>query len=67
MKENQEFTPKYWVAHDKRADDVFLESASKNIKLTQIWLCNKFGECWMDNGNLGINLFELSIVNTKGS
>ena len=31
MKPNQELTPKYWVVHDKKTDDVFIETASKGI------------------------------------
>lgn len=30
MKPNQKLSPKYWVVHDKKSDDVFINTASKN-------------------------------------
>ena len=30
MKPNQKLPPKYWVVHDKKSDDVFINTASKN-------------------------------------
>lgn len=29
MKQNQEFTPKYWVMHDKNTDDIFVDTMDK--------------------------------------
>jgi hypothetical protein len=31
MNSNQKMTPKYWVAHDTRTDDVFINTASKSL------------------------------------
>ncbi len=31
MKPNQKQTPKYWVVHDKKTDDVFIETAHKTM------------------------------------
>jgi hypothetical protein len=31
MKPNQEFTPKYWVLHNKETDDVLISTASKSF------------------------------------
>ena len=31
MKSNQQFTPKYWVFHNTRTDDVFIDTAAKNL------------------------------------
>lgn len=30
MKPDQKLSPKYWVVHDKKSDDVFINTASKN-------------------------------------
>ena len=30
MKQDQKFTPKYWVLHDKTTDDVFTDSMRKS-------------------------------------
>jgi hypothetical protein len=30
MKSDQRFTPKYWVFHNTKTDDVYLETASKS-------------------------------------
>lgn len=30
MKPNQKLSPKYWVVHDNKSDDVFINTASKN-------------------------------------
>lgn len=29
MKPNQKLSPKYWVVHDNKSDDVFINTASK--------------------------------------
>lgn len=30
MNDQQKLSPKYWVVHDKKSDDVFINTASKN-------------------------------------
>jgi len=32
MNKDQKFTPKYWVVHDKKIDDVLLWTASKSMQ-----------------------------------
>lgn len=34
MNDQQKLSPKYWVVHDKKSDDVFINTASKNKKVS---------------------------------
>jgi hypothetical protein len=33
MNNNQRYSPKYWVAHDTRTDDVLISTASKSLSV----------------------------------
>lgn len=35
MKQNQKFTPKYWVVHDKETDDIFPFTMHKNKRQSE--------------------------------
>lgn len=36
MKQDQKYTPKYWVVHDTTTDEVFLETAHKNKGVSEL-------------------------------
>lgn len=62
MKENQKFTPKYWICHDPNSDDVFLGTASKGlIECLQLW-----DKLYKDEQDLDFqpsyDLFEIKLV-----
>ncbi len=47
MKQDQYYTPKYWVVHDKSSDDVFMWTASK-IRQEAIELFDHSNRCSVD-------------------
>lgn len=71
MKKSQAFTPKYWVVHDIRKDDVLLYTASKSRDYSIYLYVQKFGEDgrgnldWShfdDDENLRCSLVEIKLV-----
>lgn len=67
MKPDQNHTPKYWVAHDPRTDDVYLDTASKSYdgcveKLTPILYGKEDTFRLMDEGKIEISLVEIKFV-----
>ncbi len=62
MKDNQEITPKYWVGHNKRLDDIYLCTADK----TKFEVCKNmeqmFGEDWFLDDDFDVILIEVKQV-----
>lgn len=56
------FTPKYWVGHDSRTNDAYIETMYKHRADTYDAMVRLFGEDWEDQSHLEINLIEMSIV-----
>lgn len=62
MNKNQKQTPKYWIGHDKRTDDVFLNTARKDRDSCVVDMKRCFGEdCFMDD-NFEVILIEIKEV-----
>jgi len=62
MNNDQKLTPKYWVAHDKNSDDVFLKTASKDREEVQESLFNFLSGDWdEETSQFGIILIEIRI------
>ena len=62
MNKEQEFTPKYWVGHDNKKDDVFLETAGKSRMSAILAMAAKFGIDWADKKYLSVDLVEIKLV-----
>jgi len=67
MNTKQPLTPKYWIAHDPRTDDVYIDTASKSyddcyekIKVLMFGTDALIGA--MDEGKIKISLVEIKIV-----
>lgn len=70
MKANQKYSPKYWVAHDPRTDDVYLDTASKSYdgcieKLTPILYGKEDTFRLIDEGKIEISLIEIKLIKMK--
>lgn len=63
MKQDQKFTPKYWMGHHKQTDDVMLFSASKNRLDCCKLLDEAYGEDWFMDENFEVILVEINQVN----
>jgi len=50
MKCKQEYTPKYWVIHDPKSDDVMIETASKGAQDTEDKYQELTGSHYDDDG-----------------
>lgn len=61
MKPDQQFTPKYWVGHDSRTDDIIPETLSKRYDFADIFLENAVGY-WQENDRYEIILVEIKRV-----
>jgi hypothetical protein len=70
MKKDQKLTPKYWIGHDPKTDDVYISSAAKDYKTCE----SKFKHnVWggdedsfylaLSEGNIGIKLFSIDFAN----
>ena len=47
MKDSQKYSPKYWVVHDKKSDDVFINTASKNRQASvELFIDNNSWDRW---------------------
>jgi len=65
MNEDQELSPKYWIGHSKKSDDVFLDTASKGFNDTSLNMFSVFGRNWLDDEDKEIGLFELKQIPIK--
>ena len=62
----QKFTPKYWIGHDTKNDDVFLDTAKKGFDTCDEKMSKKFGENWKEeNPSFEISLVEINLVDMK--
>ena len=59
MKQDQKFTPKYWVLHDKTTDDVFTDSMRKSRADVCSYAEKLLAEDWFMDDNLEIILVEI--------
>lgn len=50
MKNDQKFTPKYWVGHSKNSDDVVIATARKNYYDAEKELISLVGEDYENEG-----------------
>lgn len=62
MKDQQKLTPKYWVGHDQRTDDVFIETMFKHRADTCDAMALKFGADWEEQPHFAVELFEVKKV-----
>ena len=62
MKNEQRYTPKYWVLHDKRTDDVFIETLDKSGDGCAA-KASKIKPNWRQNDNLAIELIQINFAN----
>lgn len=62
MKDNQKFTPKYWVLHNKQDDDVYLSTACKSRPDTVLQAEDLLGEDWFMDDNFEVILIEINKV-----
>ena len=65
MNNEQEFTPKYWVVHDKEDDDILISTASKAkdnacSKMKQI-----FGDRCFEDGRYSVDLVEIKLCDLE--
>jgi hypothetical protein len=65
MNDNQKLTPKYWVGHSKKTDDVFLMTAAKQNSEAAKNMEQMFGEDWFMDENFDIILIEIKEVKLK--
>ncbi|MOA30254.1 hypothetical protein D3C78_1513290 [compost metagenome] len=65
MKDGQPLSPKYWVGHNKKTDDVFVSTChkvrQKSVELMD-WL---FGADWFMDEDLEVILIEIKIVGVQ--
>lgn len=47
MKQDQKFTPKYWIAHDKTTDDVLIKTAGKSLDECKLLTYQHLGYGWL--------------------
>ena len=62
MKDNQKFTPKYWVLHNKIEDDVYLSTACKSYPDAVLQAQDLLGEDWFMDDNFEVILVEIKKV-----
>ena len=62
MNDNQKYTPKYWVLHDYRTDDVYLQTASKSKGECFTFSDAMLGKEWEDCESLEVILVEVRMV-----
>lgn len=68
MRKEQKFTPKYWVGHDPRENDVYIDTADKNrfkaiTKFQKLLMCNdsEYEKC-VEEGKAGVVLIEIKLI-----
>lgn len=62
MKADQKLTPKYWVGHHKKSDDVFTNTLCKDYNDTLKQMEDIFGEDWFLDEDFDIILIEIKEV-----
>ncbi len=63
MNEHQKLKPKYWAVHDVTTDDVFIYTASKDMRAAIAQYERIIGEgSFFDNPNLACGLIEINMV-----
>ncbi len=63
MNKGQKFTPKYWVGHDTKSDDVFKDTLFKSRDDSERAMEVFFGQNWEDdNPTFRLILIEIKIV-----
>ena len=69
MNSKQEFTPKYWIGHNTRSDDVLITTANKNYFNADLKLREEVGEKLYNSDEYVVSLFEINLVhkNTGGT
>lgn len=59
MDNNQEFTFKYWIGHNLKDSDVFLNTVSKDRRISCELMEKQFGKDWFMDESLSVDLFEI--------
>ena len=59
MKRGCAYTPKYWIGHSLKEDDVFLTTAKKSYQEAHDAMNELLGEEWTANAKYEIMLFGL--------
>lgn len=62
MKPKQEFTPKYWVGHHKKEDDIIWLSMRKTRSECVEWMEDCYGEDWFMDDDFEVTLIEIKEV-----
>jgi hypothetical protein len=69
MQKDQKFTPKYWVLHDRDADDIFAITMSKSLEgskaLAKIHKNPAYKEWMEENGNYEFAVVEIRLVQSE--
>lgn len=62
MNNNQKLSPKYWVGHSKKTDDVFIETIDKSYSRVLDNMDLMFGDSWYEDDNYEVILIEIKEV-----
>lgn len=62
MNNNQKLSPKYWVGHSKKTDDVFIETIDKSHSRVLDNMDLMFGDSWYGDDNYEVILIEIKEV-----
>ena len=65
MKSDQKYTPKYWVAHNTKSDDVYITTAHKSMDAARRRAIVYLGE-EIDEDYIGMVLIEIKLVDIGG-
>lgn len=63
MKVDQKYTPKWWVGHHKKNEDVLTTTLNKSKEDAVREMEFIFGEDWFINEDLEVILIEINMVN----
>lgn len=63
MKYDQKYSPKWWVGHHKKQEDVFMSTVNKSKSDTVQEMEFIFGEDWFIDEDLEVILVEIKMVN----
>lgn len=63
MKVDQQYSPKWWVGHHKRQEDVFFSTMHKSRACAVKEMEIIFGEDWFIDEDLEVILVEIKMVN----
>jgi hypothetical protein len=62
MNREQKHTPKYWIGHDTKQDDVLLQTARKSRIETCEEMAHIFGWDWAASPHLKVELIECRLL-----